>query len=91
MQVGKVKCWCGSWKLATVDAKRCRLGRKFITLSVHLTCLQHVRLDAARRAGLSATADPCYYLLYASVASVMSPAQLSLTAAAAVLEPCNDI
>ena len=28
-------------------------------LSVHLICLQHVRRDAARRAGSSATADPC--------------------------------
>jgi len=32
------------------------LGRKLITLSSHL----HVRRDAVRRAGLSATADPCY-------------------------------
>jgi len=32
-------------------------GRKSITQSVQL-CLQHVRRDAARRAGLSATADP---------------------------------
>jgi len=31
-------------------------GRKFVTLSVHL----HVRQDAARRAGLPATAYPCY-------------------------------
>ena len=31
----------------------------FITLSVHLICLQHVRRDAARRADLLATADPC--------------------------------
>jgi len=28
-------------------------------LSVHFICLQHVRCNAARRAGLSATADPC--------------------------------
>jgi len=34
-------------------------GRKFITLSVHLVCLQHVRRDAARGAGFSETADPC--------------------------------
>jgi len=65
MQVGAVKCRCGSCKLATFDAKRCQLSsvatRKFITLSVHLTCLQHVRRDAARRAGLSATADPCFH------------------------------
>ena len=35
-------------------------GRKFITLSVHFICLQHVRRrrDAARRTSLSATADP---------------------------------
>jgi len=36
---------------------------KFITLGVHLICLQHVRRDAARRAGLSATADPCISLI----------------------------
>ena len=30
----------------------------FITLNVHVTCLQHVRRDAARRAGLSVTDDP---------------------------------
>jgi len=61
MQVGWVKCRCGSCKLATFDAKRCQLSsdRKFITLSVHLICLQRVRYDAARRAGMSATADPC--------------------------------
>jgi len=34
-------------------------GRKFITLSVHLICLQHVRRDAACHMGLSVTADPC--------------------------------
>jgi len=33
-----------------------------MTLSVHVTCLQHVRRDAARRAGLSATAaGPRFY------------------------------
>jgi len=32
------------------------LSRKFITLSVHL----HVRRDAARRVGLSVTADPAF-------------------------------
>jgi len=31
------------------------LGRTFITLDVHITCFQHVRRDAARRMGLSAT------------------------------------
>ena len=36
------------------------LGRKFITLSVHLFCLQHVCHDAVRRAGLLATANPCF-------------------------------
>jgi len=39
------------------------LGRKFITLSVHLIYLPHVRRNAARRAGLSATDDPCIFLL----------------------------
>ena len=38
-------------------AKRCQL-RTVASLS-HLACLQHVRRNAARRAGLSATADPC--------------------------------
>jgi len=28
-------------------------------MSVHLICLEQVRRDAARRAGLSAIADPC--------------------------------
>jgi len=32
-----------------------------MTKFVHLICLQHVRCDAARRAGLSASADPCSY------------------------------
>jgi len=38
-------------------------GRRFITLGVHLICLQHVRRDAARRAGLSATTDrpTCFF------------------------------
>ena len=34
-------------------------GCRFITLSVHLICLQHVCCDAVRRVGLSVTADPC--------------------------------
>ena len=34
------------------------LGCKFITLSVHLICLQHIHHDAARRMGLSVTAKP---------------------------------
>jgi len=41
------------------EALSTQFGRKFITLSVHLICLQHVDRDAARRAGLSATADAC--------------------------------
>jgi len=65
---GGAKCrWstCGSWKLATFDAKHCQLrfGHKFITLSIHLICLQHVPHDAAPCVGLSATADPCHILL----------------------------
>jgi len=36
--------------------------RMFITVSVHLICLQHVRRNSARRTGLSATADPHYFL-----------------------------
>ena len=41
------------------EALSTQLGRKFITVSVHVICLQHVRRDAARREGLSATADLC--------------------------------
>ena len=33
------------------------LGRKLITLSIHLICLQHFCRDAACQVGLSATAD----------------------------------
>ena len=46
-----------NWPLATRGVVN--FGREFITLNVHLICLQHVRRDAARRAGLSGTADPC--------------------------------
>jgi len=42
-------------KLATV------VGRQFITLSVHI-CVQHDGRNAARRAGLSATAESCIFL-----------------------------
>jgi len=59
IQMGYAKCRRGSWKLATFNAKHCQLSRKFIPLSVHLICLQHVYHDAAHRAGLSATADLC--------------------------------
>ena len=37
------------------EALSAELGRTFITLDVHITCFQHVRRDAARRMGLSAT------------------------------------
>jgi len=48
-----------NWRLSTRSVVN--LARsQFITLSVHITCLQHVHPDAARRAGLSLTADPCY-------------------------------
>ena len=46
-----------------LEALSTQLGRKFIRLSVHLTCLQHVRRDVARRAGLSAAADTCMVIL----------------------------
>jgi len=38
------------------EALSTKLGRKFITLSIHVICSQHVRRDAARCAGSSATA-----------------------------------
>ena len=41
-----------------------QLGRKFITVSVHLMCLQHVHCDTACRTGFLATADPCYTQAY---------------------------
>ena len=54
---GRLNTGAVAQKLATFDAKRCQLSsvvsRKFITLSVHLICLQHVRRDAARRAFVS--------------------------------------
>jgi len=43
----------------TLSGKTCQS----ITLSVHLICLQHVRRDAARRAGLQVTADPCSFVM----------------------------
>ena len=46
-----------NWRLSTRSVVN--LAR-FSTLSVHVICLQHVRRDAARRAGLSATANPSY-------------------------------
>jgi len=57
--------------LTTFNAKRHKLSSvsKFITLSVHVTYLQHVRRDAARRAGLSATAD----LVHRRMIQVSSP------------------
>ena len=38
------------------------LSRNLITRSVRLACLQHIHRDAARRVGLSATADPLCFL-----------------------------
>jgi len=46
--------------VATFDAKRCQLS-SVASLSHWASTLQHVRRDGARRAGLSATADPCSY------------------------------
>jgi len=40
-----------------------------MTLSVHLICLQHVLRDGARRAGLSATDDPCQSSFVVSISS----------------------
>ena len=47
------------------EALSTQLDSKLITLSVHLICLQQVRRDASRRAGLSASANPCPALLLA--------------------------
>ena len=47
-------------------------GCKFITVSVHPICLQHVCHDAACRAGLSATADPCWIFLVAACHKIRS-------------------
>jgi len=46
-------------KTSTVTRVATYFGRKLITLSVHLICLQHVCRDAARRASSLATADTC--------------------------------
>ena len=51
-----------NWRLSTRSVVFLGWYSKFITLSVHLICLQHVCRDAARRAGFSATADPCMIL-----------------------------
>ena len=48
--------WLGDFQRETLSAS---FGDKFITVTVHLICLQHVHGDAACRAGLSARADPC--------------------------------
>ena len=64
--MGYVKCRCDSCKFATFafDAKPCQL-RSVARYHTERppTCLQHVRRDAARRAGLPATADPLYSML----------------------------
>ena len=54
---GGAKCRWGRLNAGAVLSSRS--VHKFITVSVHHICFQHVRRDAARRAGLSATADPC--------------------------------
>jgi len=64
---GGTKCRWGRLNAGTVaengnfrhKALSTWLSCKFITLSVHIICLQHIRSDAAWSAGLSATADPC--------------------------------
>ena len=54
MQVGYVKCRCGSWKLATFDAKRCQLS-SVASLSHSASTLRVCSMFAA-------TADPCSVL-----------------------------
>jgi len=64
---GGTKCWCDRSLAAicwlSTESVSTYLSRKFITLSIHLICLQHVRHDAAHRTGLSATADSCTFQL----------------------------
>ena len=67
MQVGQVKV--DDFRQLAVTRKRrpsqalsSQLGRKFITLSVHL-CLQHFCRDRARRAGSPATADTSLFMV----------------------------
>jgi len=52
-----------NWRLSTRSLVNL-VWSQVNTLSVHLICLQHVRRDPARRAGLSATADPCIKRLH---------------------------
>jgi len=49
-----------NWRVSTQSADNLVWSQVYYT-EHHLICLQHVRRDAARRAGLSATADPCFY------------------------------
>jgi len=61
MEVGCVKCRCGigaNWRLSTRSVAN--LARSQIRHTEHPPyLLQHGRRDAVRRAGLSATDDPC--------------------------------
>ena len=47
-----------NWRLSTRSVVNFALSQVYHT--GRPLCLQHVRRDAARRAGLSATADPCW-------------------------------
>ena len=48
-----------NWRLSTLSFAN--LVRSQVYHTERPLCLQHVRRDAARRAGLSAIADPCWY------------------------------
>ena len=62
MQVGRLNAGgvAENWRLSTRSAVSLARSQVYRTERPP-TCLQHVRRDAARRAGLSATADPCFH------------------------------
>jgi len=52
------------WRLLTRSVVN--LVRSHVYHTYHIICLQRVRSDAARRAGSSGTADPCFSFSYVS-------------------------
>jgi len=48
-----------NWRLLMQSIVNLALTQVYHTERVHVTCLQHVRRDGVRRAGLLATADRC--------------------------------
>jgi len=65
MQVGRLNAVAvaENWQLSMRSIANLAQSRVYHTEgpTVHVTCLQHVRRDAAHFAGLSATADPYFY------------------------------